>query len=111
MIDLELSTFRGWVESQTPGAMIGYANDCTACPVARFLRVYHNVFEPIVDKGQITYYTGPNSYGWTSIDTPEWASRFIELVDGPVEELHIAGDPVYADEVLEALNVVEESTT
>lgn len=104
MVDLYLDRFRRWLESRDPNSVVGYANDCTSCPVATWISRDLGIREPIVDKQRITFFDHFGEY--QLVDTPGWATRFIELIDGDLDACN-EDVRVYRDEAIEALNVVE----
>src|SRR6185437_11164512 len=78
MINLDIAAFRAWLEAQRPGATVGTAFDCGACPIAAFILSQPGIDAAQVYDTEVEYVSNERIHaGWV----PEWVQAFIIAVD------------------------------
>jgi hypothetical protein len=96
--------FKSWLETKTPGALVGIAGEGESCPLAMYFRTINGVKKGKVEiDGSVTIYDKNGDS--KSTYTKPWMNKFIEKVDGwpESEENKTKSDRITAKRALDIL--------
>lgn len=91
--------FRAWLEEQPVGALVGFTDSPSQCPLARYISAERD--------GAFVVVCGALEVGGHFVMPPRWVYDFQAEVDGPSEQDDVPlGRPVTREEALRLLNEV-----